>query len=91
MGNKKESYGGKKNKPEATAIGNPKDNKLVVTKSEVKAVTLKYCKETLANNKPAKGFEDMILSKQKYVANKMKETQGSFSVKKKHLTLFWTN
>ena len=85
---RKRVMGEKKTKPEATAIINPKTNKLVVTKSEVKAVTLNYCKETLANNEPDKGFEELILYKQKYIADKMKETQGSFSIKKKHLTLF---
>ena len=42
---------------EATAIMNPKTKKLVVAKEKIKGVTLKYCKETLANNEPSEGLK----------------------------------
>ena len=75
---RKRVVGGRKNHIKATAIVDPKDGKLIVSRAEVKNVTLKYCKETLANNKPTKDFEEFILSKQKKVAYKMQEKQGNF-------------
>ena len=46
--------GSKKAAPEAQAIKNPETNELVVSNSEIKRVTLKYCLKTLENN-PGEG------------------------------------
>ena len=43
---RKRIIGGKKATLEATAIMNPDTNKLVVSKHEIKRVTLNYCKKT---------------------------------------------
>ena len=49
---KKKIVGGKKASMETTAIVDPENNKLVVSKKQIISVTLKYCQETLNNNKP---------------------------------------
>ena len=52
--------GSKKAAKEAQAIKDPETNELVVSNSEIKKVTLKYCLKTLENNKPEKEFEELI-------------------------------
>jgi hypothetical protein len=76
---KKRIVGGKKASIEATAIINPHTGKLAVSKHQIKAVTLQYCKETLANNNPAKGYEGVVQSKKDNLATKLSECNGSFS------------
>ena len=75
---KKRIVGGKKATIEATAIMNPKTNKLVVSKEQIKAVTLNYCKETLANNEPSKGFEKIMKAKRYTLEKKLLECNGTF-------------
>ena len=57
---KKKIVGGKKASMETTAIVDPENNKLVVSKKQIISVTLKYCKETLNNNKPTEEYKDTI-------------------------------
>ena len=64
---------GKKAILEATAITNPETNKLVVSKHEIKMVTLNYCKKTLVNNEPEEGFEDEMNDKRNYLKKKEKK------------------
>ena len=59
--------GGKKATQEKTAIVNPRTGKLAVSKKEMKEVSLKYCKDTLAKNEPEEGFEDGIKRKKELV------------------------
>ena len=79
---RKRIIGGKKATLEATAIMNPDTNKLVVSKHEIKRVTLNYCKKTLENNEPEKGFEDAMNKKREYLRKKMSESDGVFNAKK---------
>ena len=74
--------GGKKGTQENTAIVNPKTNKLAVTKKEIKQVSLTYCMETLANNKPEKGFEEGIERKKELVKDLLNLEGGSFEASK---------
>ena len=75
---KKTIIGGKKAAQEATAILNPTTGKLAVSKKEIKEVSLKYCIETLANNKPEEGFEEEINRKKKLVQDLLKLKGGNF-------------
>ena len=75
---KKRIVGGKKATIEATAIMNPNTNKLVVSKEQIKAVTLKYCKDTLANNEPSEGYEDLMKAKRDSLEKKLLECNGTF-------------
>jgi hypothetical protein len=51
--------GGKKATMEATAITDPSTRKLVVSLKDIKEVTLKYCLETLKDNKPKEGLNTL--------------------------------
>ena len=73
---------GKKAILEATAITNPETNKLVVSKHEIKIVTLSYCKKTLVNNEPEEGFEDEMNDKRNYLEKKINESDGDFQGEK---------
>ena len=75
---RKRIVGGKKAMMEATAIINPKTGKLAVTRADIKEVTLNYCKETLANNIPEKGFEEKILEKKDVVKYILSQKDGNF-------------
>ena len=76
---KKRIVGGKKANIEATAIVNPKDGKLAVTKKQIKAVTLNYCKETLTNNEPSEGYKHIMKAKKDSLEKHLQENRGSFS------------
>ena len=52
--------GSKKAASEAQAIKNPDTNELVVSNSEIKRVTLKYCLKTLENNPPEEEVKELI-------------------------------
>ena len=71
--------GGKKANIEATAITNPDSGKLVVSKDNIKKVTLKYCIDTLSSNIPEKEYQKHIEDKRKHVNNKLLEVDGSFA------------
>jgi hypothetical protein len=75
---RKKVIGGKKAILEATAIVNPKTKKLVVNRNEIKEVTLQYCQDTLANNKPEPEFEQTINDKKEMVKNILNEKDGEF-------------
>ena len=79
---KKRIIGGKNTTTQATAIINPKTNKLAVSKEEIKSATLEYCKETLANNKPDDAFKDEITKKKVMVKDFLNLKEGEFSAKK---------
>ena len=64
--------GGNKSKIVPTPIINPSTGELTLKKNEIKEATLKYCIETLANNQPAKGFEEVKKKKKDMVAELMK-------------------
>ena len=61
---------------------NPKTKKLAVTKKEIKQVSLEYCMDTLANNKPEEGFEEGIERKMKLVKDLLNLEGGSFEASK---------
>jgi hypothetical protein len=63
---------------EATAIVNPATNKLVVSRREIKEVTLKYCVDTLTSNEPEEAFVEEIEKKKEIVKNFMKLKEGNF-------------
>ena len=48
----------------------------MISKQEIKEVTLKYCKDTLENNAVEKEFEDEIHEKKEKVRTKLAETDG---------------
>ena len=52
--------GNKKAAQEAQAIKNPETNELVVSNSEIKKVTLKYCLKTLENNPPEEKVKELV-------------------------------
>ena len=64
---------GKKATLEATAVVDPKNGKLAVSKHQIRTVTLQYCKETLANNKPSKGYEGVMQDKKDNLTMKLLE------------------
>ena len=68
---RKKVIGGKKALMEATAVINPVTNELVVSRKEIKQVTLQYCKDTLANNKPTPEYEKVIHAKEEQVKDKL--------------------
>ena len=76
---RKRVVGKTKNKNENSAVINPETGKLAVTRSEIKAVALRHCKETLQNNEPEVGFIEHIEKKKKEVAELMKMKDGDFS------------
>ena len=73
---------GKKSNHEATAIVDPKNGKLVVSKNNIKSVSLDYCKATLANNVPNKEYSEEIIFKKVEVQKKMLEEKGTFVTNK---------
>ena len=75
---RKNVIGVKKSKMVPTAIIDPSTGKMIKNKNYIKEITLKYCIDTLANNHPAKGFEELIETKKKKVAMLMELTDGSF-------------
>ena len=76
---RKKVIGAKKGEMEATAIVNPATNKLVVSRSEVKEVTLKYCVDTLKNYEPEEAFVEHIEKKKELVKNFLNLKDGNFS------------
>jgi hypothetical protein len=75
---RKRVIGAKKMAVEATAIINPKTNNLVVKRSQIKKVSLQYCTDTLANNKPEPEYEDIINKKKEAVNSILSEKDGEF-------------
>ena len=73
---------GNKNIVEASAIKDPKTNKLVVDIQQIKDVTLNYCKTTLENNDPEEDMKDEIEKKKKMCEAKLQETDGKFETNK---------
>ena len=55
----KASRGKEKDGMKAHAIRDPTNKKLIVNPEEIKEVSVKYCKEGLAKNKPTEGFEEI--------------------------------
>ena len=73
---------GNKNNTEASAIKDPKTNKLIVDNQQIKDVTLNYCKTTLENNDPEEDMKDEIEKKKKICESKLKENDGKFETNK---------
>ena len=69
-----------------SAIGNPKTNKLLVYKDEIKEVTLRYCIDTLTSNKPEYDFKKVINEK-KIFLYKIKKIKRSGNANYDFLTL----
>ena len=57
---KKRIVGGKNAAHEATSVINPKTGKLAISKDEIKAASLEYCRETLKSNTPEPNFKNHI-------------------------------
>ena len=81
---KKNIIGGKKTPNQATAIVNPITKKLVVSKAEIKEITLKYCRDTLQNNEVEEEFEDIVDEKREKMKARLAEEDGQ--VKMEHET-----
>ena len=79
---KRKIVGNKKATVEATAVINPKSGKLVVSRDEIKKVTLDYCKSTLENNKPEEEFNEKIELKKKSMKEKLDEDKSQFVITK---------
>ena len=79
---RKRILGGDKGHFEATAITNPLDGKLVVSRESIKRITLQYCTDTLGNNIPESEFQSAIENKQTQVRKRLMEIDGSFSPQK---------
>ena len=76
---RKRIIGGEKATLEATTVVDPKNGKLAVSKHQIRTVTLQYCKETLDNNKPSKGYEGVMQDKKDNLTMKLLECNWSFS------------
>ena len=63
---------------ESTAIVNPDNGKVVVTKRQIQEVTLKYCKETLSNNNIGFEYEEIMDTKRKEMKSRLAELGGDF-------------
>ena len=63
---------------EASAMINPLNGDLTVSKGEMKAIALKYCKDTLANNEPEEEFKELIETKKRSVESFLNLKGGSF-------------
>jgi hypothetical protein len=74
--------GGKKVPMQPSAIQNPETGKLVVSRTQIKSVTLKYCKETLSNNPPKPGFERHADIQEELQKLRMNATNGHFMANK---------
>ena len=76
--------GKKKAAPEAQAIKNPENNELVVSNSEIKKVTLKYCLKTLENNPPEKEVAELVKLKEELyklrILDRSKDEEYSITV-----------
>ena len=70
--------GGKKNKILPSAIYDPKTNKLIAEKDNIKEVTLSYCVDTLTSNTPEIGFQKVIKEKKERVKQILDMTDGCF-------------
>ena len=79
---RKKVLGGKDKNMVSKAITNPKNGKMTLNKKEIKEVTLKYCMETLSNNKPDPGYEDEIKKKIEFVKQFMLSKDGEFEASK---------
>ena len=82
---RKKVLGIKKSNTEATVIMNPRTNKLVVSRKEIKEVTLEYCQKTLSNNIPENEFRKVVEDKKEEVMRKMNERMASLKQIRKHL------
>ena len=78
---RKRVLGGKKAKNVATCIRNPNTGKLVVGKRDIMETTLKYCIETLANNKIEERFETEVNNKKEKVKLILDKKDGVFEAK----------
>ena len=75
---RKRIIGGKRAAMVATAIVNPSNGKVVVSRTEIKEVTLNYCIETLKNNEPSEDFKNTIEEKKNRVKQLLDEHDGNF-------------
>ena len=80
MGNTKEGYWRQKAHQKATAIVDPLNGKLVVSKNAIKSISLKYCKDTLTKNEPDNDYSEEIMSKMKIVQTKLLGKEGVFTI-----------
>ena len=74
--------GGKKVAIQPLAIQNPKTGRLVISRTQIKSVTLKYCQETLSNNPPESGFGRHAEVQKELQSLRMEATDGNFMVNK---------
>ena len=79
---RKQVLGGKKGCLDSTAIVDPVSGKLVTSKARIKEVSLEYCRNTLTNNVPSKGYEDDIQAKVDMVKRKVLEKDGCVIITK---------
>ena len=74
--------GGKKACLDSTAIVHPVSGALVVSRNNIKEISLEYCKNTLRNNVPLEGYYDHIQTKIIKVKEKLIENDGDCTVTK---------
>ena len=79
---RKRIIGGKKSLLQATAVTDPVSGKLVVSKSKIKEITLKYCKATLTSNLPHKDYEEGILAKKANLQAEFLKCTDKFEIRK---------
>ena len=75
------SYGGIKKNILPTAISHYESGKLIVSRAEIKRVSLNYCKHTLADNEPSQAYVGMIKSKTENVRNQLLACDGTLHIK----------
>ena len=79
---KKRVIGGKKAVMETNAILNPATGSLAISKAEIKEVSVKYCKKTLANNEPEENFKEDMVLKERVVKDFLNSSSGTFTARK---------
>ena len=79
---RKKVMGGHKNNILPIAISHYETGKLIVSRAEIKQVSLNYCKATLADNEPSQDYASYIENKAINVRNQLLNCDGNFSITK---------
>ena len=79
---RKKVMGGNEKNILPTAITHYETGKLIVSRAEIKQVSLSYCKATLADNEPSQAFASHIQSKAENVRSQLLNCDGKFGISK---------
>ena len=74
--------GGKKAGSEATSVVDHETVKIMVSKEDIKKVSLKYCLDNLKDIEPMEGFEKRVMVKRELHDLRMKWEDGEFGISK---------